>query len=166
MDTKINALLFVLFLIIYLITVSGNCLIIYIIIVSPKLHKPMYFFLCILSILDLCYSTTALPRLLADLFSTERTISLMACSLQIYVILLVEGLECQLLVVMAYDRYIAICKPLHYPILMRWGNCYRLVALVFIISFMLCTVPSIVTPYTICYHQIIISCVSCWHSQN
>ncbi|XP_069616594.1 olfactory receptor 8U9-like [Ranitomeya imitator] len=77
----------------------------------------------------------------------------MACTLQIYVILLVEGSECQLLTVMAYDRYVAICQPLHYPVLMRWGNCYKLVALVFILTFMLCTLPAMVNPITICYNR-------------
>ncbi|XP_073529509.1 putative olfactory receptor 2W6 [Phyllobates terribilis] len=153
-DPKTNAALFVLFFIIYLVTFTGNSLIIYMVIINPKLRKPMYFFLCILSFLDLCYSTTALPRLLADLFSTEKSISYMACSLQIYVILLVEGSECQLLTVMAYDRYVAICQPLHYPVLMRWGNCYKLVALVFILTFMLCTLPAILNPINICYHRI------------
>ncbi|KAM3931066.1 putative olfactory receptor 13C6 [Leptodactylus fuscus] len=105
-DPKINAALFVLFFIIYLVTFIGKSLIIYIIITNPKLHKPI----------------TALPRLLADLFSTERTIPYMACRLQIHAILLVEGSECQLLVVMAIDRYIAICHPLHYPVLMRWDQ--------------------------------------------
>ncbi|KAM3931065.1 olfactory receptor 8U9-like [Leptodactylus fuscus] len=153
-DPKINAALFVLFFIIYLVTFIGNSLIIYIIITNPKLHKPMYFFLCVLSILDLCNSSLAVPRLLCDLFSTERTIPYMACRLQTHAILVVEGSECQLLVVMAIDRYIAICHPLRYPVLMRWGNCYKLVALVFIVTFMLCSFPTIVSPFTICYNQI------------
>ncbi|XP_066444913.1 olfactory receptor 5AR1-like [Eleutherodactylus coqui] len=152
-DPKINAALFVLFFIVYIVTFTGNVLIIILIIINAHLHKPMYFFLCVLSILDLCYSTTVLPKLLSDLFSTERIISLFSCTTQIYVILLVEGSECQLLVVMAYDRYIAICRPLHYPVLMRWGNCYKLVALVFILSFMLCTVPSLMSPITLCSNQ-------------
>ncbi|XP_069830422.1 olfactory receptor 2B6-like [Dendropsophus ebraccatus] len=154
MNPKINAVLFLFFFIIYLVTFTGNSLILYTVIFNPKLHKPMYFFLCVLSILDLCYSTTALPRLLADLVSTERTISHSACVLQIYIILVVEGSECQLLVVMAFDRYVAICHPLHYPILMHWGNCCKLVALAFFLSFMLCTVPSLVSPITLCYNQI------------
>ncbi|KAM3931072.1 olfactory receptor 2B6-like [Leptodactylus fuscus] len=153
-DPKINAALFVLFFIIYLVTLTGNILILYIIIYSPKLHKPMYFFLCILSIHDLCCSTTALPRLLSDLFSRERTISYLGCVLQIYAVLVVNGSECQLLVVMAYDRYVAICHPLHYPVLMRWGNCYKLVSLVFIYNFIFSAVPSISSPISLCYNQI------------
>ncbi|XP_056418944.1 olfactory receptor 1019-like [Hyla sarda] len=154
MNPKINAVLFVLFFIIYIITFTGNSLIILLIITNAQLHKPMYFFLCVLSVLDLCYSTTALPKLLADLFSTERIISVFSCATQIYVILLVEGVECQLLALMSYDRYVAICRPLHYPVLMRWGNCYKLLALVFILSFILCTVPSLMSPITICSNRI------------
>ncbi|XP_075125769.1 olfactory receptor 5AR1-like [Leptodactylus fuscus] len=154
MDPKINAALFVLFFLIYLVTFAGNSLIIILIMTNTQLHKPMYFFLCILSLLDLCYCTTVLPKLLADLLSTERIMSSFSCAVQIYVILLVEGSECQLLVVMAIDRYIAICHPLHYPMIMRWGNCYKLVALVFTLSFMLCTVPSLMSPITVCSNQI------------
>ncbi|KAM3931073.1 olfactory receptor 10T2-like [Leptodactylus fuscus] len=153
-DPKINAALFVLFFIIYLVTLAGNILIIYIIIYNPKLHKPMYFFLCLLSILDLCSSTTVLPRLLADLFSTERTISFMACLLQIYAMLTVNESECQLLVVMAIDRYVAICHPLRYPVLMRWGNCYKMVSLVFVVSFIFIVVPSFFSSSALCANQI------------
>ncbi|XP_073529510.1 olfactory receptor 5AR1-like [Phyllobates terribilis] len=154
MDMKINLVLFILFLAIYIVTTVGNGLIIFMVITNPKLHKPMYFFLCMLSILDLGYSSTVLPKLLTDLFSTERIISPMACLIQIYVILFVEGSECQLLTVMAYDRYIAICRPLHYSVLMRWSFCYRLVSLVFISSFMLTIFPSTFSPLTMCYNRI------------
>ncbi|XP_072000332.1 olfactory receptor 8D1-like [Engystomops pustulosus] len=153
-NPKINLALFFLFLVIYIVTTVGNGLIILVVIINPKLHKPMYFFLCVLSILDLCYSSTVLPKLLTDLLSTERTIPPIACVIQVYVILLVEGSECQLLAVMAYDRYIAICRPLHYSILMRWSVCYRLVWLVFILSFMLCIFPSVFVPLTICSNRI------------
>ncbi|CAJ0966765.1 unnamed protein product [Ranitomeya imitator] len=154
MDPRINVGLFVLFLVTYMVTIVGNGLIICMIIINPQLHKPMYFFLCMLSLLDLGYSSAVLPKLLTDLLSSEKTISLSACVIQVYVILLVEGSECLLLAVMAYDRYVAICQPLHYPILMRWGNCYKLVGLIFMITFMLTIFPSIFTPLTICYNQI------------
>ncbi|XP_069830419.1 olfactory receptor 5AR1-like [Dendropsophus ebraccatus] len=154
MNMTINIVLFILFSVIYIVTTVGNSLIICMVIINPKLHRPMYVFLCMLSILDLCYSSTVLPRLLTDLLSTKRTISRFACAIQIYVILFVEGSECQLLAVMAYDRYIAICRPLHYSISMRWSICYRLVSCVFIASFMLCVFPSLFSPLTICYNQI------------
>ncbi|XP_072000333.1 olfactory receptor 5AR1-like [Engystomops pustulosus] len=154
MHPRINIALFVLFLLIYGITIGGNGLIICMVIGNHQLHKPMYFFLCMLSFLDLGYSSTALPKLLTDLLSTERLISLSACVIQMYVILLVEGSECLLLAVMAYDRYVAICHPLHYPVLMRWGNCCKLVFLVFFITFMLTIFPSIFTPVTFCFNRI------------
>ncbi|XP_068089310.1 olfactory receptor 5AR1-like [Hyperolius riggenbachi] len=153
-DPTINAVLFIVFLIIYVVTLSGNGLIICIILTRPHLHVPMYYFLCMLSFFDLSYSSTAVPRLLMDLFSTDRIISISACVIQIYVILLLEGCECILLAVMAYDRYIAICQPLHYPVLMRWSICHRLTAMIFISSFMMCIFPSIFTPVVLCGNKI------------
>ncbi|XP_063775261.1 olfactory receptor 2G3-like [Pseudophryne corroboree] len=153
-DPVVNAALFVLFGIIYIVTVAGNGLILFMIFVNPQLHTPMYFFLCMLSILDMCYSTTAVPKLLADLFSSHRTISSAGCSIQIYVILLVEGCECLLLALMAYDRYVAICQPLYYSVLMRWSVCYKLVALIFIGSFMMCALPSFFMQVTFCGNQV------------
>ncbi|KAG9471540.1 hypothetical protein GDO78_014396 [Eleutherodactylus coqui] len=149
-DLKINAVLFFLFLTIYMITIIGNSLIICIILTNSRLHVPMYFFLCNLSLMDFCYSSTAVPRLLADLFSIHRTISILACGTQLYIILFLGGTECQLLVLMAYDRYIAICRPLHYPILMRWNVCYQLIAFVWIFSFMIYIFPSLLVPLKLC----------------
>nr|DBA25555.1 TPA: hypothetical protein GDO54_009931 [Pyxicephalus adspersus] len=153
-DPMINSGLFVLFFVIYIVTIFGNGLMICIVLLHPQLHIPMYYFLCILSILDLCYSTTVLPKLLADFFSTHRTILLGGCITQIYIILLVEGCECLLLATMAYDRYVAICRPLHYPILMRWSMCFKLTTLIFVTSFLMCTLPSLLSPITICYNQV------------
>ncbi|PIO36219.1 hypothetical protein AB205_0182160 [Aquarana catesbeiana] len=153
-DPKINTGLFVLFFMIYIVTVIGNGLMLCIVLLHSQLHIPMYFFLCILSILDLCYSTTVLPKLLGDLFSSHGTIFIGSCIAQIYIILLVEGCECLLLATMAYDRYVAICQPLHYPIVMRWSMCFKLTILIFVTSFILCTLPSLFSPITICYNQI------------
>ncbi|XP_063775257.1 olfactory receptor 2B6-like [Pseudophryne corroboree] len=89
-------------------------------------------------------------RLLADLFSNRRTISAAHCTIQLYVILFLGGTECQLLVLMAYDRYVAICRPLHYPVLMRWSVCYRLAAFVWIFSFMINIVPCLSVPLPLC----------------
>ncbi|KAM9316352.1 olfactory receptor 2A12-like [Gastrophryne carolinensis] len=153
-NPTINAFLFILFFIIYLVTVLGNALIIGTILLNYHLHIPMYYFLCMLSIFDLSYSSTAVPRLLSDLFSSERTISTAACTVQIYVILLLEGCECLLLAIMAYDRYVAICQPLHYPILMRWRICYKLTTMMFILGFMMCIFPSIFMRISLCSNQI------------
>ncbi|CAI9541822.1 unnamed protein product [Staurois parvus] len=106
----------------------GNMLILCVILINPQLHIPMYFFLCILAILDLCISTSVVPRMLSDLISLQKTISIGACSLQCFMILLLSGTESLLLALMGYDRYVAICHPLRYPILMRWSVCYQLTA--------------------------------------
>ncbi|KAG8552271.1 hypothetical protein GDO81_006457 [Engystomops pustulosus] len=149
-DLSVNIALFLPFLIIYFVTIVGNGLIICIILVTPRLHVPMYFFLCNLSFIDFCYSSTAVPRLLSDLFSTHRTISILACGIQLYIILLIGGTECQLLVLMAYDRYIAICRPLRYPVLMRWSICYQLVAFAWVCSFMIYVFPTLLVPLKLC----------------
>lgn len=149
-DLKTNIILFVLFFLIYVITLMGNCLIILMIIINPHLRTPMYFFLCILSFLDLCSSSSVVPRLLSDLFDAQRSISLGACALQFYTVMLFGGTECLLLALMAYDRYIAICWPLHYSVLMRWSVCYRLIALLMIISFFFFVFPSLSSPMALC----------------
>ncbi|KAM4694467.1 olfactory receptor 5G29-like [Discoglossus pictus] len=84
--------------------------------INSRLHTPMYFFLCNLAFLDLCCSSNALPKLLADLFSLQRIISFKACVFQLYASLFLGGTECLLLALMAYDRYVAICRPLYYTI--------------------------------------------------
>ncbi|KAG8536054.1 hypothetical protein GDO81_027194, partial [Engystomops pustulosus] len=111
----------------------------------------MYFFLCILSFMDLCVTSTILPRLLVDLVSGQRIISLVACIVQFYIVLIMGGTECLLLALMAYDRYVAICRPLHYPVLMRWSKCYQMTALVWILSFLVFVLPAFVNPVTLCY---------------
>ncbi|KAM4043907.1 olfactory receptor 5V1-like [Anomaloglossus baeobatrachus] len=148
---KTNILLFLLFFMIYIFSVFGNCLIIFVIRLSPPLRTPMYFFLGNLSFIDLCYSSSAIPKLLIDLLSTRRTISVIGCLIQFKLVLLIGACECQLLAVMAYDRYIAICRPLHYQILMRWSVCYHLAAFNWIFSFISITIPSLVLPITVCY---------------
>ncbi|KAG9462203.1 hypothetical protein GDO78_014684, partial [Eleutherodactylus coqui] len=150
-DVKTNIVLFCIFLLVYVITFIANSVIIYVIFYCPHLHTPMYFFLCILSFLDLSYSSTVMPKLLADLLSTDHKISIGACAIQLYFILLLGGTECLLLAVMAYDRYLAICCPLHYPILMRWSICYCLTAIMGFLGFLIFVLPSLLAPVPICY---------------
>ncbi|XP_073529512.1 olfactory receptor 5V1-like [Phyllobates terribilis] len=148
---RISMLLFLVFFIIYVVTAFGNILIICTIITDPHLHIPMYFFLANLSFIDLCNISCAVPKLLMDLISAQRTISLIACSLQIFLLLWIGANECLLLATMAYDRYVAICHPLHYPIAMRWNVCHRLTAFVWIFSFLIVFLPSVAMPVTLCY---------------
>nr|XP_014433564.2 olfactory receptor 6N1-like [Pelodiscus sinensis] len=125
---KLHGLLFLLFLVIYLATMAGNLLIMALVVADQHLHTPMYFFLGNLSFLETCYSSTILPRLLASLLTGDRTISVAGCIAQLYVFGSLAGTECCLLSVMSYDRYLAICKPLHYAARMNGQLCLKLVA--------------------------------------
>ncbi|XP_055475404.1 olfactory receptor 4A5-like [Psammomys obesus] len=118
--------LFVMFLFIYIVTIVGNLLIVVTVIASPSLGSPMYFFLACLSFMDAIYSTAFSPKLLMDLICNTRTISVSACIGQLFVEHLFGGAEVFLLVFMAYDRYVAICKPLHYMSIMNRQVCILL----------------------------------------
>nr|XP_044635533.1 olfactory receptor 1N2-like [Equus asinus] len=111
-------LLFGIFLGMYLVTVMGNLLIILAIGFDPHLHTPMYFFLANLSFADGCFSSTIVPRMLVNIRTHNQTISYGECLAQMYFFMMFGGLDDFLLGVMAYDRYVAICKPLHYSTLM------------------------------------------------
>ncbi|XP_071074452.1 olfactory receptor 8H1-like [Dasypus novemcinctus] len=110
--------LFVLFLLIYLITMLGNAGMILIILLNVQLHTPMYFFLSHLSFLDLSYSTVITPKFLENLMTSSKHISFMGCFTQMYFFVFLGTTECLLLSSMAYDRYVAICNPLHYHAVM------------------------------------------------
>ncbi|XP_051000943.1 olfactory receptor 4A5-like [Acomys russatus] len=118
--------LFVMFLLIYIVTIGGNLLIVGTVMASPSLGSPMYFFLAFLSLMDAVYSTAILPKLLKDLVCDKKTISFTACLIQLFVEHLFGGAEVFILVVMAYDRYVAICKPLHYLTIMNRQVCILL----------------------------------------
>ncbi|KAM6159143.1 olfactory receptor 10AG1-like [Rhynchocyon petersi] len=119
--------LFVVFFITYIIILVSNGFICFITKIDPALQSPMYFFLANFSFLEICYVSVTLPRLLLNLAS-QRRISLVACATQMYFFFLLAGTECLLLAVMAYDRYVAICNPLHYPLVMNHSVCIQLVA--------------------------------------
>ncbi|XP_046922930.1 olfactory receptor 8S1-like [Lynx rufus] len=126
-DPHIQALLFVLFLGIYLLTVMGNLMLLLVIRTDSRLHTPMYFFLSNLSFLDLCFSSVTVPKLLKDLLSEKKTISVEGCLAQVFFVFITAGTEAFLLSVMAYDRYAAICHPLLYGQVMSSQLCVRLV---------------------------------------
>ncbi|CAO2590372.1 Olfactory receptor 10G2 [Lemmus lemmus] len=119
---------FFMFLIFYVLTLVGNILIVITIIYDRRLHTPMYFFLSNLSFIDVCHSTVTVPKMLRDTFSEEKLIPFDACVVQMFFLHLFACTEIFLLTVMAYDRYVAICKPLQYMTIMNWKLCTILVA--------------------------------------
>ncbi|EHA98789.1 Olfactory receptor 5A1 [Heterocephalus glaber] len=119
------------FLGVYLVTLAWNLGLIVLIRMDTHLHTPMYFFLSFLSSIDICYSSSISPRMLADFFRDEKTISLIACATQYFVLAWMGMSECSLLAAMAYDRYVAIRRPLQYSAIMAPGLCQKMVAGVF-----------------------------------
>ncbi|XP_012922638.1 olfactory receptor 8H1-like [Heterocephalus glaber] len=124
------------FLLIYLITVLGNMGMILIIWLDRQLHTPMYFFLTHLSFLDLSYSSVITPKTLQNLLTSTKSISFLGCFTQLYLYVLFAAAECFLLSSMAYDRYVAICSPLHYPVIMSTRLCRALLTGSYVIGFM------------------------------
>ncbi|XP_044537848.1 olfactory receptor 10AG1-like [Gracilinanus agilis] len=124
---NLQEFLFGIFLVMYLSILIGNGLIILITKADPSLQTPMYFFLGNFSFLEICYATVTLPRMLIDLWTHNGNISLLACASQLCFFLIFGITECFLLAVMAYDRYVAICKPLYYLVIMRHQVCIGLV---------------------------------------
>ncbi|XP_012576675.1 PREDICTED: olfactory receptor 1J4-like [Condylura cristata] len=123
-----QVLFFALFLGIYLTTVLGNLLIILLIRLDLRLHTPMYFFLSFLALNDVCLSSVTVPKMLTNLHTNHKSIPYAGCISQIYFLILFVCLDNFLLAVMAYDRYVAICQPLHYTTIMRQQLCVSLVA--------------------------------------
>ncbi|XP_053551437.1 olfactory receptor 10C1-like [Bombina bombina] len=117
---------FILALFIYLFTLLGNCTVVNIVYLDPLLHSPMYFFLCNLSIMEIIYSSVTLPKMLRNLILEDKRISFIGCAIQMFFFLALGTTECLLLAIMAYDRFTAICKPLHYSLIMSRQNCCQL----------------------------------------
>ena len=133
---EIGLAFFTLFLLMYLITVLGDAGMMLIICLDLQLHTPMYFFLTHLSFLDLSFSTAVTPKALDNLLTSNRYISYLNCFIQMNCFVFVGVTECLLLSSMACDRYVAICKPLHYPAIMSTRRCCSLVFGSFLIGFM------------------------------
>ncbi|KAG8449937.1 hypothetical protein GDO86_016570, partial [Hymenochirus boettgeri] len=113
-------------LIIYVITLSGNMILLIVVRINKQLQTPMYFFLRNLSVIDVCFSSTIIPKLLITTLSTDRSVSEVECALQMYFHLALGGTESVLLTIMSYDRFTAICKPLYYSSIMNRRYCISL----------------------------------------
>ncbi|XP_075404429.1 olfactory receptor 4C5-like [Tenrec ecaudatus] len=128
-DPDVQKLLFAVFIIIYLLTLAGNLLIVLTVTSSPALGSPMYFFLSFLSITDGIFTSTIAPKMMIDLLAEKKIISFRGCMTQLFTEHFFGGVDILLLTVMAYDRYVAISKPLHYMTIMNRHMCGLLVAL-------------------------------------
>ncbi|XP_005886800.2 olfactory receptor-like protein OLF3 [Bos mutus] len=125
-DWDAQVALFVLFLVMYLVTVLGNVLIVLLIRLDSRLHTPMYFFLTNLSLVDVSYATSIVPQMLVHFLAEHKGIPYVSCAAQLFFSLGLGGIEFVLLAVMAYDRYAAVCDPLRYSVIMHGGLCARL----------------------------------------
>nr|XP_017831028.2 olfactory receptor 2A5 [Callithrix jacchus] len=120
---KIQMLLFGLFSLFYIFTLLGNGAILGLIWLDSRLHTTMYFFLSHLAIVDISYASNNVPKMLANLLNKRKTISFVPCIMQTFLYMAFAHTECLILVMMSYDRYVAICYPLQYSVIMRWRVC-------------------------------------------
>ncbi|XP_015345090.1 olfactory receptor 7A17-like [Marmota marmota marmota] len=133
-ESELQLLIFGLFFSLYLVTVLGNLLIILAVISASHLHTPMYFFLSNLSFVDISFTSTTVPKMLVNIQMQRKVITYVGCIIQIYFFALFAGLDNFLLAVMAYDRYVAICHPLHYTLTMNPRLCGFLVLVSWVTS--------------------------------
>ncbi|XP_040187939.1 olfactory receptor 5V1-like [Rana temporaria] len=151
----LQAIFFLVFLVMYVITLSGNLLLIIAVRINPKLQTPMYFFLSNLSVIDICLSSTIVPKILVNTVVIDRSVSLSGCAMQMYFHLALGATECVILAVMAYDRFVAICRPLHYNTIMNKTLCAGLAAGAWSMCFMNSAVHVVLTfqlPYCKSHH--------------
>ncbi|KAM4881037.1 olfactory receptor 4K2-like [Thomomys bottae] len=133
---ELQIFFFVLFSLFYLMTMFGNCLILLTIQSTSSLHSPMYFLLSNLSLIDMCLSSFSTPKMIMDFLAQRKTISFEGCISQIVFLHLFTGTEIVLLISMSFDRYIAICKPLHYSTIMSRKVCVGLVVTSWMVGFL------------------------------
>ncbi|XP_056418919.1 olfactory receptor 13C9-like [Hyla sarda] len=149
-DPETKILLSVLFLFIYTGIILGNSFLIFTVILSPQLHTPMYYFLCNLSFLDLSFTSCTIPKILFDLISNSQKISVSECLAQMTIGHFLGFVECVLLAVMAYDRYIAICSPLYYTTIMSWRVCRYITVIMWLGSLVVSVIPTLIKPLVFC----------------
>ncbi|KAM3852104.1 olfactory receptor 5AP2-like [Vipera latastei] len=131
-NSQLQLILFGTFSVVYAFTLVGNLSMIILIRISPSLHTPMYVFLTSLSFLDICYTSSVTPNFLSNLLKEKKSISYRGCFTQLYFYAIFGTTECYLLAMMAYDRYVAICSPLLYLMIMSQRKCIQLIAVAYI----------------------------------
>ncbi|KAM4696228.1 olfactory receptor 5AR1-like [Rhinophrynus dorsalis] len=158
---QVQAIIFILVLFIYLLTLGGNVTILFLIFSDPRLHTPMYFFLCNLSSIDIMYTTVTLHRIFYTFISGDNKITFQDCFTQLYFFISLAPIELLILTAMSYDRYVAICNPLHYHIVMNHKVCIVLATICWVFGF-LETVPLISIVYGFsCYKSRVINHFFC-----
>ncbi|KAM4641884.1 olfactory receptor 8U3-like [Discoglossus pictus] len=153
--------IFLLILLIYLVTLSGNMTILLIICLDPQLHSPMYFFLGNLSLLDMSSTTVTLQSTLVAFVTGDNTVSVLGCMSQLFIFSCLADNELFLLTAMSYDRYVAICNPLHYPMIMRYRVCVLLVVVCCLVSLVIFTPYIVILSQYSCYVSNIINHFFC-----
>ncbi|KAM4641725.1 olfactory receptor 6C1-like [Discoglossus pictus] len=160
-DPDLQAPIFFLILIMYLLTLGGNMTILVLVCLDHHLHTPMYFFLGNLSLMDMSTSTTTLNKILSNFIFRDNTISLLACRTHVFIYLSMVGAEMFLLTAMSYDRYVAICKPLHYHVVMNHTVCALLATICWMLGFLVITPHLILLSQLWCYRSNIVNHFFC-----
>ncbi|XP_062951208.1 olfactory receptor 10V1 [Cynocephalus volans] len=138
LDPEVQMIIFVAFLVMYLTSLSGNAIIAVIVQINHSLHTPMYFFLANLAVLEIFYTSSIAPLALANLLSMGQTpVSIIGCGTQMFFFVFLGAADCVLLAIMAYDRFIAICYPLRYTLIMSWSFCVELMLGSLVLGFLL-----------------------------
>ncbi|XP_068106049.1 olfactory receptor 6B9-like [Hyperolius riggenbachi] len=152
----VQILLFFIFFVIYFLILAENLIIIILIWTTSKLHKPMYFFLGHLAFVEMWYVTVTVPKLLAIFVAESKRISVTTCMVQLYFFIALVCTECVLLTVMAFDRYVAICNPLHYVTTMDWNSCMLMALSSWLIGFIISVIKTYyISHVTFCHSGVI-----------
>nr|XP_020634189.1 olfactory receptor 13H1-like [Pogona vitticeps] len=147
---KAQIMFFWFLMVVYLISVLGNGIIVLLILIDSQLHTPMYFFLCVLSFVDFIFINNTVPEVMANCFIYMPTISFTRCLSQMYLGVLFVSTECFVLAIMAYDRFAAICHPLHYLQIMNWSVCIGLVGASVSLAFLITLINGLLQPTDFC----------------
>ncbi|KFO36903.1 olfactory receptor 7E24 [Fukomys damarensis] len=164
-DPALQPVVFGLFLSMYLVTVLGNLLIILAISSDSHLHTPMYFFLSNLAIVDICFISTTVPKMVVDISAHSRVISYVGCLTQMSLLTFFASMDDTLLTVMAYDRFVAICHPLHYAVIMNPHHCVFLLLLTVFFSLLDSQLHNLVALQFTCFKDVEIANLFCYPSQ-